>query len=142
MEDFDKSIEYLEELVRTAYKQISPSTYEDDLENFTNKEWRDKFISRHPQCFMNLKKMYGDHQGFPLFPICNRGGVNDAKVINFSIKLATKLMDDERFEVGEMKAIVLKLKHMKARYDKENPKPVSAAVRKANDTKNLKKNMK
>ena len=142
MSDLDENFEILEELVRTAYKQIAPSTYQEDMENFTNKEWRDKFIARHPKCFMTLKKMYGDHAGFPLFPICNRGGINDAKVINFSLKLANKLSDDERFDAGEIKAIVLKLQHMSARYGKENPKPVSMAARKANDTKSFKKNMK
>ena len=142
MSEFNKRMEFLEELVRSAYKQIAPSSYKDDIENFTNKSWRDDFIKSHPRCFMSLKKMYGDHMGFPLFPICNRGGVQDAKVINFSIKLVNKMLGDEKFDAAELKALLLKLGHMKARYDKEQPKPVSMAVHKANDTRNFKKNMK
>jgi len=134
--DINEGLIYLQELIRTANNLISPMTYNDDLEWISNKDLTKKLFEKCPHCFISLN--YKDKQT-ALFPICNRMAIHDPKIINFSIKLAKRLIDKPNVDQENLIIIISKLEKLVKKYSKEIPKTEEMAVLKTKSTKHLSK---
>ena len=135
-EDF----ELLSELIRKADELINP---EESLAYLVHKDMRDRLYGQKPSCFMRLRPIGRDTSAY-LFPICNRSGMEDPKVINLSIKMLQRVMTDQsgRFDTNDTQSMLNKLQHKHNTFVKNVPKPASQAARKAHVTKmfdNIKK---
>ena len=125
-----KELQRLEELIRIASQHLL--TKEDKLLYITRPELRDRLYGKFPECFISLKKMGRDTSAY-LLPVCNRAGIIDPDIIEVSVKVVTRLMADPSgmYDTNELQTILDKLTRMKARYNKEMPKPPQQAGRKA-----------
>jgi hypothetical protein len=131
--NLQEEISHLSELIRKANELINP---EDSLAYLTKKDIVDRLYGEKPKCFLKLNPIGQDVQPY-LLPLCNRNGIEDPKVINLSLKLVKKLIDDEntKFDSGALQSVLNKLNHRSNVFNKNVPKPASQAARKANVTK-------
>lgn len=134
MENLNEEFQQLSELIRTASSLISPITYHDDLERLSP-EFVKKDFEKRPGCYLKL----GQGADHTLFPICNRYGYKDPKMIKFSLKLAKKLADKQEGE--EMVGLIIKLEKMLNKYDRPIPNTKSQAFLKGQATKTFNKKM-
>jgi hypothetical protein len=134
MENLNEEYKNLSELVRTAYKLISPMTYHDDVDRLTP-EFVMNDSKKRPGCYLKL----GQGSDHTLFPICNRYGYKDPKMIQFSLKLAKKIA--ERNVGHDTSTVILKLEKLLNKYDKPVPNTMSQAVLKGKSTKEFNKKM-
>jgi len=125
-------IHYLEELLRKAQDQINPDSTQSLIKGLT-KEGMAQYYKKHPNCFMRIEDV--------LFPLCGRGSRKCPKMIEFSLKIAQKLIGSENVDQEALQVIMQKLERLKGRYSKDVPTPIPAAVKKAQSTKKFKKNM-
>lgn len=132
-----QELEHIEELIRKVDGYLSPDSAGDDYSYLYNKDIRDRLYGDHPECFMKMK---GIGREFPtLFPICNRYGHKDAKVIDISRKVVRRLMDDDKnnMDSNDLHNILGKLDRAYSVYSKDVPKPPNQAGRKAYTTRML-----
>ena len=139
----DKELHRLEELIRSASDQLL--TKEEKIGYILNPEVKNRLYGKFPECFISLKRMGRDTSAY-LLPLCNRAGIMDPAVINISYKAIGKLLGDptNSFDINELQRILDKLTRLKARYEKEIPKPPQQAGRKAVVTRmfnNVKKHL-
>ncbi len=133
-----QDVEVIEELIRKVDGYLDPPT-DTDYSYLYNKDTRDRLYGKYPNCFLKMK---GIGREFPtLFPICNRHGHKDAKVIDISRKVVKKLMSDERGDVdsNDLMAVLNKLDRSYSVYSKDIPKPPEQAGRKAYTTRMMNK---
>ncbi len=133
-----EELEHLEELIRRADELINP---DQSIGYLLKRDMRDRLYGEKPACFMKLRPIGRDTSAY-LFPICNRYGMEDPKVIQISIKMAERLMNDDRFNVNDIQTMLNRLQHRNDTFVKKIPKPASAAAKKAQVTKmfnNIKK---
>lgn len=126
----EKELHRLEELIRTATDHLL--TKQEKIEYLMNPELKNRLYGKFPECFISLKRMGRDTSAY-LLPLCNRAGIIDPMVINISYKMVSKLLADTTgmFDVNELQTVLDKINRLKARYEKEMPKPAQAAGRKA-----------
>jgi hypothetical protein len=137
-QNINEELKVLSELIRKADKLINP---EDSLEYLVNKDVRDRLYGKKPACFMKLRPIGRDTSAY-LFPICNRSGMEDPKVIKLSIGMLQKSMVDSRFDPKDIQLMLGKMQNRHDTFIKKIPKPASAAARKAKVTRmfdNIKK---
>ena len=128
--EMNQDLEIIEELIRKVDGYMSPE-HEDDFSYLYNKDTRDRLYGKSPECFLQMK---GIGREFPtLFPMCNRYGHKDAKVIDISRRVVRKLMGDEsgNVEANDLQLMLGKLDRAHSVYSKDIPKPPGAAGRKA-----------
>ncbi len=126
----------LAELIRKANELVNP---EDSLSYLLKKDLRDRLYGDKPKCFLKLLPIGRDTSPY-LLPICNRAGIEDPKVINVSLKVIQKLMDNTngKFDVNALQSILNQLNHRHDTFIKKVPKPASAAAKKAQVTRMFK----
>ena len=137
-QNINEELKVLSELIRKADKLINP---EDSLAYLIHKDVRDRLYGKKPACFMKLRPIGRDTSAY-LFPICNRSGMEDPKVIKLSISMLQKSMVDSRFDPKDIQGMLGKMQHRHDTFIKQIPKPASAAAKKAKVTKmfdNIKK---
>lgn len=133
-----KDLKILEELIRTAYKQLDPV---DKYSYLYHKNMVRTLMGDKPKCFIKLKRKDGGRMGQPLddyvLPVCNRAGFEDPDIIKLSIKAVRRLMDDEtgRFDTNQLQSTLSRLQHKMDVYSKDVPKPAKMAGHKANMTR-------
>jgi hypothetical protein len=136
----NEDLEVIEELIRKVDGYLDPVTPDgNDFSYLYNKDTRDRLYGDHPECFL---KIQGVGRDFPtLFPICNRYGHKDAKVIDISRKVVKRLMSDENgsMEANDLMLILNKLDRAHSVYNKDIPKPPGQAGRKAHVTRMMNK---
>ena len=135
MENINEDFKILSELLRTAYKLISPISYHDDIKRLTP-EFLKRDSVKTPGCYLAV----GDGQSNTLFPICNRYGYKDPAIIKFSLKMAKRLADENQHDKF-MPGTVIKLERLLSKYGKPIPKTVSQAALKTKATKTFNKKM-
>ena len=141
--EMQQELELIEELIRKVDGYLAPH-YDDDYSYLYNKDVRDRLYGEKPECFLKIK---GVGREFPtLFPLCNRYGHKDAKVIDISRRVIRRLMGEENkdLEVNDLQGILGKLDRAHSVYSKDIPKPPSQAGRKAYTTRmmnNIKKHL-
>lgn len=126
----------LTELIRKANELINP---EDSLTYLQRKDLRDRLYGDKPKCFLKLLPIGRDTSAY-LLPICNRAGIEDPKVINISLKVIQKLMDDStgKFDINTLQSILNQLQHRHDTLIKTVPKPATMAAKKAQVTRMFK----
>jgi hypothetical protein len=136
MKPMDKEVVILEELIRRAYEHMRPFTYHRDLEWLSNPDLRKGLFDKFPKCFLSLSI---NRKDVPFFPICNRLGFVDPRIVLFSMKLANKLatIGDPRVDVTNLQGVTKRLEFLHRKYSKEVPKPEDMAVKKAMVTRML-----
>lgn len=133
-----EELENLSELIRKANELINPDK---SIGYLLKKDMRDRLYGEKPACFMKLKPIGRDTSAY-LFPICNRYGMEDPKVIQLSIKMVERLINDGRFDSGSLQTMLNSLNHRNDTFVKRIPKPASQAAKKAQVTRmfnNIKK---
>ena len=132
----DKEIVVLEELIRRAYEHMKPYTYHNDLEWLTDPDLRKGLWEKFPKCYLSLSV---NRKDIPFFPICNRLGFVDPRIVMFSIKLANRLssVGDPRVDITNLQGVTKRLEFIHRKYSKEVPKPEDMAVKKAMVTRML-----
>ena len=136
MKPTDKEMVILEELIRRAYEHMRPFTYHKDLEWLSDPDLRKTLFNKFPKCFLSLSI---NRKDIPFFPICNRLGFIDPRIVTFSVKLANKLatLGDPRVDVTNLQGVTKRLEFICRKYSKEVPKPEGMAIRKAMITRML-----
>jgi len=130
----NEKMQHLDELIRKVHNIIYPEQT-DDMSWLMNKDLRLKMLERHPKCFMSLV----DKKNNPVYlPICNRSAMADPKVIDFSMKMVDKMSKDVDIDPEAGKPIMIRLKKMKTRYNRESPKTPESDAMKAKLTRFLK----
>lgn len=128
----DKNFEVLEELLRRTYDLISPISHHDDLKRLTP-QMMDADSEERPECYLRM--------GNTVFPICNRIGIKTPQMIQFSLKLASKMNDVGGADQEQLGAITAKLTTLLNKYSKPVPRPLRAAARKGHSVKKFRRNM-
>jgi len=127
-----EELEVLEELIRTASQHL---TGEDSYAYLQNKDLRDRLMGDHPECYISLKRMgrIGRNTAAYMLPLCNRAAIIDPKVINISIKVIQKMLNDPTgmYDVNDLQSVLTQLQRKSSVYSKEVPKPPNQAGRKA-----------
>ena len=133
-----EELQNLSELIRKANELINPDK---SIGYLVKKDMRDRLYGEKPACFMKLKPIGRDTTAY-LFPICNRYGMEDPKVIQISIKMIERLVNDGRFDSGSLQTMLNSLNHKNDTFVKSIPKPAGQAAKKAQITRmfsNIKK---
>ena len=139
MENIEEKFEVLEELIRKVGKHLYPYNKKEDIAFLQRKDLRDRLYGKFPKCFLTLK---GIGRDIPFLPICNRLGIQDSRIINFSMKMAQKMQSNPKFDQDELSMVLLKLKRLNNTYSKDIPKPPLQAAKKGMTTRmfsNIKK---
>lgn len=111
----DKQLQLIEQVMADISHLIDPeehwvkvdAEHEEEFDHVINKEFREKFIMENPKCFLPLSILNVGIR--PFFPICNRGGMHDKKLIEISRKMAERLLGDQRVEQIHLRKIMAKL---------------------------------
>jgi hypothetical protein len=128
----------LEELLRQAYNLIHDEG--DDLSYLTKKDMRDRLYGKYPKCFLKLTPIGRDTSDYML-PMCNRGGIEDPKVVGISMKVIQRMLDGNigNFVNNELQKVLNSLQHKHNVLSKTVPKPATTAAKKAQVTRMLNK---
>jgi len=129
-EHFDK----LNELMRRVSGALSPFD-SNDMAWLQKKEIRDRLYGSHPGCFYQMTSNYGPP--IPFFCVCNRMGVQDPKVMDFTMKLIDKMKGSDRYNKDDLDAVYIKIKRKHNTYNRDIPKPPREAALKGVQTKSL-----
>ncbi len=134
---FKQEFQQLSELIRKANDLINP---EDSLAYLLKKDIRDRLYGEKPKCFMRLPQVGRDTSPY-LLPLCNRSGIEDAKVINVSLKMIQKLMNDKsgKYDINILNSLLSRLQHKHNTFIKNIPKPATMAAKKAKVTRMFQK---
>jgi len=132
-----EEFQQLSELIRNANKLVNP---EDSLAYLLKKDIRDRLYGEKPKCFMRLPQIGQDTSPY-LLPICNRLGQEDPKIINVSLKMVQKLMDDPsgKHDINTLNSLLSRLQHKQNTFIKNVPKPANMAAKKAKVTRMFQK---
>lgn len=136
----DKQFEQLSELLRKASDLLYPFSEQDDIAYMQKKDIRDRLYGKFPKCFIAFKGI--GSRPIPFFPICNRAGMTDPKMIAFSKRLVSRMQESGKFDSDELDGINVRLDRLYSKYTKEPIKPSKEAGKKALQTKlfnNIKK---
>jgi hypothetical protein len=127
----------LEELLRQAYNLIHN---EDDFSYLYDKDMRDRLYGKYPKCFLQILPIGRDVSDYFL-PICNRGGIEDPKVVDISLKVVKRMIDNNvgKFDSNELQKVLNSLQHKYNVLSKTVPKPATTAAKKAQVTRALQK---
>ena len=128
----NEELQFLEELIRTASQHLTAG---DSYSYLRNKDLRDRLRGEHPECYISIRRMgrIGRNTASYMLPLCNRAAILDPKVINISIKVIKRLMNDTTgmYDTNDLQTVLAQLQRKHSVYSKEVPKPPNQAGRKA-----------
>jgi len=133
MNKLHENFVHLEELIRTADSLINPMTVDSRLAWLMKKDVRGKLFEENPKCFLKMN-IGAKHL---VLPICNRSGMEDPQIIDFSIKLANRMAGRPEIDTSELIVTLKKLNMLKKKFSQPIPKPAKNAAQKGNSTKNM-----
>jgi hypothetical protein len=116
----EKYMDQIYELLESIGQSVEPDSTIDDLLWLRDRKLRDALYGKHPKCFMGFKGMQSKNREIPFFPICNRDGAYDPRVVGLSIKLANKMKEYGRFNNKHLDLILVKLIDMKKKNGDED----------------------
>jgi len=129
----DKQFEQLSELLRKASELLYPFSEQEDIAYMQKKDIRDRLYGKFPKCFLAFKGI--GSRPIPLFPICNRAGMMDPKMIDFSRRLVARMQESDKFDKDELTGINVNLDRLYSKYTKEPIKPSKEAGKKGLQTR-------
>lgn len=126
MSTINEKLQYVDELIRKVQQIIYPE-HADDVSWLMDKNLRLKMLEKNPKCFVSLV----DRNNNPVnLPICNRSAMTDPRMIDLSMKMVDKMQKDGKITPETGKPVMIRLKKLKTRYNKEVPNtPESDAVK-------------
>jgi len=132
----EEEMNTLEELLRQAYNLIHDE--KEDFEYLRDKDMRDRLYGRYPKCFTKIMPIGRDTSEY-ILPLCNRGGIEDPKVVGISLKVIQRMMDGNigKFDSNELQRVLNSLQHKHNVLSKAIPKPATTASKKAQVTRML-----
>ena len=122
---------HLQELIRKLTSLISPVTYEDTLQDLMTQSPQDVFKGDFKKCVIPWKV------GSQLLhiPVCNRFGMVDPQIINFSKKMVNRFKSVSPQYSETSQIVITKLDNLYNRFNKDIPKPQDRAAQHAQMTK-------
>jgi hypothetical protein len=134
-------IQTISELLRIAHDKIMGKNFDSDkdIQIFNDTVFRRSHRQTFPNCYLTMRK--NDGSLFPYFPLCNSSGVIDVRMIDHSIKITEKILEDnnnETVDYNHIKKTIKRLKFLKQKYSKKIPKPSDMAYKKSLATKMIK----
>ncbi len=116
MKNIKESFIELQSLLDKAKEIIHPIPYEYELKFLLKQCNRKKLFEDNPKCILplNMGRM------IPFLPVCNRSALIDPNMIDLSIKMANKLIGDERIEQNQLFETIDKLKLLKKKHFRKN----------------------
>lgn len=127
----NKELTYIQELVRTMNSLLSPMSYHDTLKDLRTRDARDVFKGDFEKCVIPWK--LGAQQVH--LPICNRFGMVDPQMIQFSKKMVNKMRSVDPQEDDGTNIIITKLDNLHKKYSQSIPKPADRAAMNGHVTK-------
>ena len=123
--------QHLNELIRRVHQIVFPE-HKEDLKWLLNKDLRHQMMEKYPKCFVST----ADNRNNPVYlPICSRMAVVDPKMIDLSIEILQRLERKKKVHPETARPVLLRLKKMKTRYNKDAPKAPESSAFKAKLTK-------
>jgi len=120
-----KDLNYLQELVRKMGSLISPMSYEYTLKDLKTSDAKEVFKGDFTKCVIPWKL---GSQVMHL-PVCNRHGMVDPQMIQFSKKLVKKLRSVGPQHDSGAEIIIAKLDKINGRLNREIPAHQSTSVK-------------
>ena len=95
-EDFKmkKDTKILQELLSKISSYLDPDTTDDKMKGLYDQKLSERLFGEKPECFVAIKGKGQDIS--TLLPVCNRAGIQDPRVIQFSIKLAQRMTTSDK----------------------------------------------
>ncbi len=132
----NKKIDILHELLRNVVRLIDPISSDEKIKWLMDPKIRGELFEKYPKCTLPIKYLKaGNFQ--PYFFVCNRKGMHDSDMINFSLKICAKLEKMEHIDQDHLCMMKRKLMMLKSRFNKEVPTPFSSSYQKARSTMRL-----
>ena len=124
-EDFKMSTDtkILEELLVEMESYLDTNTMNDDMKLAYQQKLRERLFIEKPECFVAIKGKGRDLS--TILPVCNRAGIQDPRVIQFSIGLAKKMQTSDTVglvDPASLREAVEKLESMNKEYVVEEKK--------------------
>ena len=126
-----KELEHIQELVRKMHSLISPMSYTDTLKDLRTQSAQDVFKGDFAKCVLPWK--IGAQQVH--LPICNRFGMVDPQMIDFSKKVVNRMRSVSPQTDDGTNIIIAKLDRLHNKYSKDIPKPADRAAANGQVTK-------
>jgi hypothetical protein len=104
----------IEQVMHNLSDLIDPKqTDSKEFEHILNDKFRSQFIKDHAECFIQLNLLHVGTVQF--FPICNRSGAQDPKMVELSRKVAERLLGDSRVDQASLQVALAKIQLMRAK---------------------------
>lgn len=110
---FKEEFHRLEECVQKLNHIITPISFRDELKSIMDRETRELLYEKYPKCWIPLSV---GGSLIPFLPICNRNGMTDSRMIDFSLKLAKRLNGRENIDPAMLKFTIYKLMKLKLKF--------------------------
>jgi len=110
--------------------------YQYDLKWLLKQDNRHSLFERNPKCILKMK-----HRGeeFPIFPICNRSGSLDKRMVNFSIRLAKRMQSNPNLDQDYILTVLKKLEFLNRKLEAKPMKTTENSINKRKVTQFLRK---
>ena len=127
----EKDLVQIQELVRKMHSLISPMSYHDTLKDLRTKPATDVFKGDFNKCVIPWK--VGAQQVH--LPVCNRFGMIDPQMIQFSKKIVNRMRSVSPQDEGGTNIIIAKLDKLNKKFSKDIPRPSDRAAMNGQVTK-------
>lgn len=133
-----KETKKLQDLLENIASYLEPDG-PDKVKGLYDTKLRDRLYGEKPECFVSVKGKGRDIS--TILPVCNRAGIQDPRIIEFSIKLAKKMGLSDNIglvDPASLREAVEDLEELKKKVEKKTASPKGAGL-KGNSTKGINK---
>lgn len=116
----NKDTKILEELLVEMESYLDSNNMNDDMKLAYQQKLKERLFIDKPECFVMIKGKGRDLS--TILPVCNRAGIQDPRVIQFSIGLAKKMQTSDKVglvDPASLKEAIEKLEGMNKEYLEE-----------------------
>jgi len=109
----------LEEFIQKINHIVTPISFRDELKSIMDRERRKALCEKYPKCWIPINV---GGSLIPFLPICNRNGMTDPRMIDFSLKLAKRLNNRENIDHEMLEFAIDKLEKLHLKCSQKTPK--------------------
>lgn len=134
-----KDTQILQELLTKITSYLDPDNDADQMKALHDRKLLERLYGEKPECFVSIKGKGQDLS--TILPVCNRAGIQDPRIIEFSIKMAKKMAISDKVglvDPASLREAVEELEELKEKVKKGKASPKGAAL-KGNSTKGINK---
>lgn len=134
-----KDTKILQELLNEIASYLDPESENDQIKSLYDRKLLERLYGEKPECFISIKGKGQDIS--TILPVCNRAGIQDPRIIDFSIKMAKKMGLSDKVglvDPASLREAVEELEELKEKVKKGKAGPKGAAL-KGNSTKGMNK---